>query len=149
MSQEEELILGHTSGGDDRLLPEAGVKELADRVTEYMTRIEQFEVSDALAQVLDDFLTQCGEIPEELDDPGAFDKIVNAQLAVTLAFQLGRLTGKAPQLVEGLVNDAFERFGVLELERETEVTVEDFSQLTERVLPKLRRWRYYLDRETE
>ena len=149
MSQEEELVFGPTSGGDDRLLPEAGVKELADRVTEYMTRIEQFEVSDALAQVLDDFLAQCGEIPEELDDPGAFDKIVNAQLAVTLAFQLGRLTGKAPQLVEGLVNDAFEKFGVLELDRETEVTMEDFSQLTERVLPKLRRWRYYLDRETE
>ena len=147
--QEEGTLFDFSSGGDERLLPEAGVKELSDRVTEYMTRIEQFEMSDALGQVLDDFLAQCGEIPEELDDPDAFDRIVNAQLAVTLAFQLGRLTGKAPQLVEGLVNEAFQRWGVLELDRETEVTVEDFSQLTERVLPKLRRSRYYLDRETE
>ena len=135
------------SGEDEPLLP--GVKDLSDRLTEYMTRIEQFELPDVLAQVLDDFLTQCGAIPEELDDPGAFDKIVNAQLAVTLAFQLGRLTGKAPQLVQGLTKEAFDTWGAVELDLETEVTMEDFNQLAERVLPKLRRWRYYLDTESE
>ena len=46
--QEEGRLSDFSSGGDERLLPEAGVKELSDRVTEYMTRIEQFEISDVL-----------------------------------------------------------------------------------------------------
>ena len=132
---------------DGALLPERGVRELTDRLTEYMTRIELADMPEVLEQVLDDFLIQCDGIPEELDDPDAFDQIVNNQLAVTLAFQLGRLAGRAPQLVERFIQEAFEKWETLHLENHTEVTVEDFNQLAEKVLPKLRRWRYYLERE--
>ena len=132
---------------DRVLLPEAGVKELADRLTEYMTKIELADISEALEQVLDDYLVQCEGIPDDLDAPDAFERIVNVQLAVTLAFQLGRLSGRAPQLVERFIRETFEKWGSLSLENETEVSLEDFNELTEKVLPKLRRWRYYLDRE--
>jgi len=132
---------------DEALLPLEGAKELADRLTEYMTQIELADIPAVLEQILDDFLMQCDGIPEELDDPDAFDRIVNLQLATTLAFQLGRLSGRAPQLVERFVQEAFKKWGVLHLDKDTEITVEDFNQLAEKVLPKLRRWRYYLDRE--
>ena len=132
---------------DGALLPEGGVKELTDRLTEYMTRIQLADMPEVLEQALDDFLMQCGGIPKELDDPNSFDQIVNLQLAVTLAFQLGRLAERAPQLVDRFIRETFERWGKIHLDNDTEVTVEDFYQLTERVLPQLRRWRYYLDRE--
>jgi hypothetical protein len=132
---------------DDSLLPEDGVKELSDRFLEYMTEIELADIPEAMEQVLDDFLMQCGGIPEEMEGPEVFDQIVNHQLAVTLAFQLGRLSGRAPQLVERFIQEALDKWGSIHLENETEVTAEDFSRMTERVLPKLRRWRSYLDRE--
>ena len=134
-------------GRDADLLPEEGVKELADRLTEYMTRIELADIPEVLEQVLDDFLIQCGGIPDDLDDPDAFERIVNVQLAVTLAFQLGRLAGRSPHLVERFTQEAFEKWGTFHLDKDTEVTIEDFDRLAERVLPKLRRWRYYLGRE--
>ena len=74
-------------------------------------------------------------------------RIVNGQLATTLAFQLGRLAGRSPQLVERIVQEAFEKWGTLVLENDTEVSEDDIDRLAERVLPKLRRWRYYLGRE--
>ena len=129
------------------LLPEKGVKELADRLTEYLTRIELADTPEVMGQVLDDILTQCGGIPEQMDAPDALDEIVNHQLAVTMAFQLGRLAGRSPQLVERFVQEAFEKWGILHLDSDSEVTVEDFDHLAERVLPKLRRWRYYLEGE--
>ena len=134
-------------GRDADLLPEGGIKELADRLTEYMTRIELADIPEVLEQVLDDFLIQCSGIPDDLDDPDAFERIVSNQLAVTLAFQLGRLVGRSPQLVERFTQEAFEKWGTFHLDKDTEVTIEDFNQLAERVLPKLRRWRYYLGRE--
>ena len=143
---EAESTNGVPPAPDGSLLPEQGVKELADRLTEYMTQIELADISEILEQVLDDFLIQCGGIPEELDAPDAFDQIVQNQLAVTLAFQLGRLAGRAPQLVDSFIQEALEKWGRLHLDNDAEVTVEDFSQLAEKVLPKLRRWRYYLDR---
>ena len=136
---------GVTPQDNEALLPAGGVKELADRLTEYMTRIELADMPDAVGQVLDDFLMQTGGIPEEMDAPDALDQVVNNQLAVTLAFQLGRLAGRAPQLVEQFTRDAFEKWGTVHLDDEKEITVEEFNQLAERVLPKLRRWRYYLD----
>ncbi len=132
---------------DEALLPEKGVKKLADQLTEYMTRIELADIPDVLEQVLDDFLMQCGAIPDEMDAPDAFDQIINNQLAVTLAFQLGRLAGRSPHLVDRFIQEAFQKWGTLPLDNETEVTVEDFNQLAERVLPKLRRWRYQFDNE--
>ena len=138
---------GAPAGRDGSLLPEGGVKELADRLTEYLTKIELVEIPEALEQVLDDFLMQCGGIPQDLDAAEAFDQIVNNQLMVTLAFQLGRLTGRSPQLVDRFIEEEFEKWGSLNLDDETEVTAEDFDQMTEKVLPKIRRWRYYTDRE--
>ena len=134
---------------DGELLPQGGVKELADRLTEYMIRIGQADIPEVLEQVLDDFLIQCGGIPEELDAPDALDQIVNQQLAVTLAFQLGRLAGKSPQLVERFIREAVKSWGTLDLDNEAEIAVEDFNQLAEKVLPKLRRLSYYLDNEED
>ena len=128
------------------LLPGEGIKALADRLTEYMTQIGLVDMPEVMEQVLDDVLVQCGGIPDDLDDPETFDRIVNLQLAVTLAFQLGRLEGRAPQIVESLIQEAFQEWDALELDAETEITVEDFANVAERVLPKLRRWRYFLDR---
>lgn len=131
---------------DGPFLPTEGVKALSDRLTEYMTEIELAGTPEAIEQVLDDFLTQCGTLPEELDGPDALDQVVNAQLSVTLAYQLGRLSGRAPHLVERFLHEAIERWGTVELDEETEVKVEDFGHMAERVLPKLRRWRRYLGR---
>ena len=140
----------HTApAGPGALLPEAGVKELTDRLTEYMTEIELADVPAVLEQVLDDFLVQCDGVPEDLESSDAVDRIVNGQLAVTMAYHLGRLEGRAPQLVERFVEEALEKWGHIHLEDETQVTDEDLERLVERVLPKLRRWRYYLGRESE
>lgn len=147
MAETEDREPHDPPGRDADLLPEEGVKELADRLTEYMTRIELADIPEVLEQVLDDFLIQCGGIPDDLDDPDAFERIVNVQLAVTLAFQLGRLAGRSPHLVERFTQEAFEKWGTFHLDKDTEVTIEDFDRLAERVLPKLRRWRYYLGRE--
>ena len=129
------------------LLPGEGVEDLSDRLTQYMTRIGLADIPEALEQVLDDYLVQCSGIPEELDSPDALDQILNNQLAVTLAFQLGRLAGRSPYLVDRFLKEAFEKWGALELDGDAEVTVEDFNRMAERVLPKLRRWRSYLERE--
>ena len=96
--------------GPGGLLPESGVKDLTDRLTEYMTEIELADVPAVLEQVLE---------------------------------------GRAPHLVERFVEEALEKWGHIHLEDETQVTDEDLEQLVERVLPKLRRWRYYLGRESE
>ena len=131
---------------DGPLLPMEGVKALSDRLTQYMTEIGLAGTPEAIEQVLDDFLTQCGILPEELDAPDALDQVVNAQLSVTLAYQLGRLSGRAPHLVERFLREAVERWGAVELDDVAEVKVEDFANMAERVLPKLRRWRRYLGR---
>ena len=128
------------------LLPSEGVQDLSDKLTQYMSEIGLADVSEVLEQVLDDYLTQCSCIPDDLDSPDAMDQIVNAQLAVTLAFQLGRLSGRSPQLVDRFFNEALDRWGSVELDSDDEIKVEDFANLAERVLPKLRRWRTYLDR---
>ncbi len=88
-------------GGPWALLPEEGVKELADRLTEYMTEIEMTDLPAVLEQVLDDFLVQCDGVPEDLEASDAVDRIVNGQLAVTMAYHLGRLEGRAPSSWSG------------------------------------------------
>ena len=77
-----------------QVLPEQGVVDLTDELTEYLTEIELGGLPDIIGQVLDDFLDQCGGRPEDLNDPTAFDQITRNQLAVTLAYQLGRLEGR-------------------------------------------------------
>ena len=88
---------------DGLVLPEEGVVDLTDQLTEYMTEIELGGLPDIIGQVLDDFLDQCGGIPEDLSDPDAFEEITRNQLAVTLAYQLGRLEGRSPQIVRRLI----------------------------------------------
>ena len=124
------------------LLPEKGIEELTDKLTGYMTEIELGGLSDIIGQVLDDFLDQCGGMPEDLNDSSAFDQITRNQLAVTLAYQLGRLEGRSPQVVTLMVQQTIENFGVLSVDDSPDITAEDFKNPKEAVYPRLRRLEY-------
>ena len=124
------------------LLPENGIVELTDKLTGYMTEIELGGLSDIIGQVLDDFLDQCGGMPEDLNDSTAFDQITRNQLAVTLAYQLGRLDGRSPQVVNLLVQQAIDSFGVKRMEESSDISDEDFQNPKELVYPRLRRLEY-------
>ena len=127
---------------DGLLLPENGIVELTDKLTGYMTEIELGGLSDIIGQVLDDFLDQCGGMPEDLNDSTAFDQITRNQLAVTLAYQLGRLDGRSPQVVNLLVQQAIDSFGVKRMEDSSDISDEDFQNPKELVYPRLRRLEY-------
>tara|TARA_B100001167_G_scaffold134518_1_gene84877 strand:+ start:766 stop:1212 length:447 start_codon:yes stop_codon:yes gene_type:complete len=124
------------------LLPDKGIEELTDKLTGYMTEIELGGLSDIIGQVLDDFLDQCGGMPEDLNDSSAFDQITRNQLAVTLAYQLGRLEGRSPQVVNLMVQQVIDTFGVLNLDESPDITAEDFKNPKESVYPRLRRLEY-------
>ena len=124
------------------LLPDKGIEELTDKLTGYMTEIELGGLSDIIGQVLDDFLDQCGGMPEDLNDSSAFDQITRNQLAVTLAYQLGRLEGRSPQVVNLMFQQAIDTFGVLNLDESPDITAEDFKNPKESVYPRLRRLEY-------
>ena len=127
---------------DGLLLPENGIVELTDKLTGYMTEIELGGLSDIIGQVLDDFLDQCGGMPEDLNDSTAFDQITRNQLAVTLAYQLGRLDGRSPQVVNLLVQQAIDSFGVKRMEESSDISDNDFQNPKELVYPRLRRLEY-------
>ena len=127
---------------DGLLLPENGIVELTDKLTGYMTEIELGGLSDIIGQVLDDFLDQCGGMPEDLNASTAFDQITRNQLAVTLAYQLGRLDGRSPQVVNLLVQQAIDSFGVKRMEESSDISDEDFQNPKELVYPRLRRLEY-------
>ncbi len=127
---------------DGLLLPEKGIVELTDKLTGYMTEIELGGLSDIIGQVLDDFLDQCGGMPEDLNDSTAFDQITRNQLAVTLAYQLGRLDGRSPQVVNLLVQQAIDSFGVKRMEESSDISDDDFQNPKELVYPRLRRLEY-------
>ena len=127
---------------DGLLLPENGIVELTDKLTGYMTEIELGGLSEIIGQVLDDFLDQCGGMPEDLNDSTAFDQITRNQLAVTLAYQLGRLDGRSPQVVNLLVQQAIDSFGVKRMEESSDISDEDFQNPKELVYPRLRRLEY-------
>ena len=124
------------------LLPDKGIEELTDKLTGYMTEIELGGLSDIIGQVLDDFLDQCGGMPEDLNDSSAFDQITRNQLAVTLAYQLGRLEGRSPQVVNLMVQQVIDTFGVLNLDESPDITAKDFKNPKESVYPRLRRLEY-------
>ena len=124
------------------VLPADGVEDLTDKLTGYMYEIELGGLSDIIAQVLDDFLDQCGGMPEDLTARDAFEQIAGNQLAVTLAYQLGRLEGRSPQLVENLVARAVESFGFLPVDESAEVTDEDMKNPKVQVYPRVRRMEY-------
>ncbi len=124
------------------VLPDEGIVELADKLTGYMTEIQLGGMPDVIGQVLDDFLEQCGGMPEDLTHPDAFDQITKNQLAVTLAYQLGRLEGRSPQVVSLLINQAVAKWGTRPVEDSPEISDEDLKNPKEMVYPRLRRLEY-------
>jgi hypothetical protein len=136
------------------VLPEEGVVDLTDQLTEYMTEIELGGLSDIIGQVLDDFIDQSGGMPENLRDDEAFEQITSGQLAVTLAYQLGRLEGRSPQIVERLIRQAMEKWEARPVGDAIEISEQDMRRPKELVYPRLRRMEYaemdeddYLDEE--
>ncbi len=127
---------------DGLVLPDEGIVDLTDKLTGYMTEIELGGLSDIIGQVLDDFLDQCGGMPEDLNDSTAFDQITRNQLAVTLAYQLGRLDGRSPQVVDLLVQQSIDSFGVKRMEESSDISDDDFQNPKELVYPRLRRLEY-------
>ena len=124
------------------VLPADGIVELADKLTGYMTEIQLAGMPDVIGQVLDDFLEQCGGMPEDLTHPEAFDQITRNQLAVTLAYQLGRLEGRSPQVVSLLVRQAIQTWGSRPVDQSPEISDEDLKDPKELVYPRLRRLGY-------
>jgi len=129
------------------VLPEQGVVDLTDELTEYLTEIELGGLPDIIGQVLDDFLDQCGGMPEDLSTPVAFDQITRNQLAVTLAYQLGRLEGRSPQIVRLLVQRAIEQWGTRPVGESPDISEEDLRHPKELLYPRLRRLEYSPEEE--
>lgn len=130
---------GHEHYG---LLSADGVVDLTDKLTGYMTEIGLGGLTDVIGQVLDDFLDQSGGMPEDLTEPSAFDQISRNQLAVTLAYQLGRLEGRSPQVVQALVEQAITKYGLLPVDESAEITDQDLDNPKIQVYPRIRRIRY-------
>ena len=124
------------------ILPADGVEDLTDKLTGFMNEIELGGLSDIIGQVLDDFLDQCGCMPEDLTARDAFEQISRGQLAVTLAYQLGRLEGRSPHLVDNLVARAVESFGFLPVDESNEITDSDMEDPRVQVYPRMRRMEY-------
>ena len=131
------------------VLPDEGIIELADKLTGYMTEIQLDGMPDVIGQVLDDFLEQCGGMPEDLTSPEAFDQITRNQLAVTLAYQLGRLEGRSPQVVDLLVRQVVQKWGVQPVRESPDISDEDLEKPKELVYPRLRRLEYVDPQELE
>ncbi len=124
------------------VLPEEGVVDLTDQLTEFMTEIELGGLPDIVGQVLDDFIDQSGGMPEDLRDSEAFEQITSSQLAVTLAYQLGRLEGRSPQIVQRLIQQAIEKWEAKPMEETGEISDLDLRRPKELVYPRLRRLEY-------
>ena len=124
------------------VLPEQGVVELTDKLTEFMTEVELGGMPDIIGQVLDDFIDQSGCMPEDLTDAEAFEEITSNQLAVTLAYQLGRLEGRSPQIVRRLIKEAVEKWEARPLTDSPDISDNDLRRPKELVYPRLRRLEY-------
>ena len=98
------------------VLPDEGVVELTDNLTGYMYEIELGGLTDIMGQVLDDLLEQSGGMPQNLKADDAFEHITQNQLAVTLAYHLGRLEGRSPQVIHKMMDEAIEKWGIHQLE---------------------------------
>ena len=140
-------MTGDQAGAEDLdlnglVLPDEGTIELADKLTGYMTEIQLDGMPDVIGQVLDDFLEQCGGMPDDLTNPGAFDQITKNQLAVTLAYQLGRLEGRSPQVVLMIIRQAIQKWGSRRVVESPNISDEDLQSPKELVYPRLRRLEY-------
>ena len=71
------------------VLPDQGVVELTDRLTEYMTEIELGGMTDIIGQVLDDFIDQSGCMPDDLRDTDAFEEINRYSVGGNLGLSVG------------------------------------------------------------
>ncbi len=127
-------------GGMD--LPEEGVTDLTDKLTEYMTEIELGGMPDILGQVLDDFIDQAGGMPEDLRDEIAFEQITANQLAVSLAYQLGRLDGRSHQIVRMLIQQAIQKWEARPILESPDISEGDLRRPKELVYPRLRHMEY-------
>jgi hypothetical protein len=87
-------------------------------------------------------------MPDDLTDPEAFDHITRNQLAVTLAYQLGRLEGRSPQVVSLLVRQSIKKWGSRPVDQSPEISDKDLESPKELVYPRLRRLGY-VDPETD
>ena len=124
------------------VLPDEGVVELTDNLTGYMYEIELGGLPDIMGQVLDDLLEQSGGMPQNLKADDAFEHITQNQLAVTLAYHLGRLEGRSPQVVQKMMDEAIDKWGIHQLEESDEITDEDLESPKTQVYPRLRRLEY-------
>ncbi|MDA0264885.1 MAG: hypothetical protein O3A93_04355 [Chloroflexi bacterium] len=124
------------------ILPDEGVVELTDTLTGYMQEIELGGLTDIMGQVLDDLLDQSGGMPADLKADDAFEHITQNQLAVTLAYHLGRLEGRSPQIVQKMMDEAIEKWGISEVEESAEITDKDLEAPKIMVYPRLRRINY-------
>ena len=124
------------------VLPDEGVVELTDTLTGYMHEIELGGLTDIMGQVLDDLLEQSGGMPRDLKADDAFEHITQNQLAVTLAYHLGRLEGRSPQVVQKFMDEAIEKWGIHQLEESDEITDQDLESPKTQVYPRLRRVEY-------
>ncbi|MCS5667118.1 MAG: hypothetical protein NZ876_06995 [Dehalococcoidia bacterium] len=124
------------------VLPDEGVVELTDNLTGYMYEIELGGLTDIMGQVLDDLLEQSGGMPQNLKADDAFEHITQNQLAVTLAYHLGRLEGRSPQVVQKMMDEAIEKWGIHQLEESDEITDKDLESPKTQVYPRLRRLEY-------
>ena len=100
------------------------------------------ELTDIMGQVLDDLLEQSGGMPRDLKADDAFEQITQNQLAVTLAYHLGRLEGRSPQIVQKMMDEAIEKWGIHQLEESDEITDLDLESPKVQVYPRLRRIEY-------
>ena len=81
-------------------------------------------------------------MPEDLIDSDAFDVITVNQLAVTLAYQVGRLQGRSPQIVNRLIKEAVEKWDAKPLLEAPDISDKDLRSPKEKVYPRLRRLEY-------
>lgn len=123
----------------DFSLPEDGVADLTDRLTEFLPE-QDGELPLIIGQVLDDFLDQSGALPENLRDDDAHAGICQMQMAVTLAYQLGRLEASSPDMVRRFILEAIQKWEARPLPDTLDFVEADFRKPKELVLPRLRRW---------
>jgi hypothetical protein len=124
----------------DYALPEEGVADLADRLVEFLPEQDENDPPLIIGQVLDDFIDQSGAMPENLRDEDAHERISQMQMAVTLAYQLGRLESRSPDMVRRFMLEAIEKWEAKPLNDSLDFVEADFRKPKELVLPRLRRW---------
>ncbi|MAR30943.1 MAG: hypothetical protein CL884_01770 [Dehalococcoidia bacterium] len=135
---EYQIGFWRNSDHSDSILNEEAVTELSDLILQYMTEIDFKDLPPIIGQILDDFSDQWGLLPDDFEKPEAFQAIIGAQMAVTLAYQLGRLDGKSPQIIDKLVEEVVSNESLLQLLETTEIGGQDFDNPVEKVYPQLR-----------